>query len=38
MVGTWLIDQCLAGRKLPGRVEESVWNSVKRIRVNIKKL
>ena len=29
VVGLWLIDQRLKGRKLPMRVSESVWNSVK---------
>jgi len=29
VVGLWLIDQRLKGRKLPVRVSESVWNSVK---------
>ncbi|KAI9649316.1 Increased rDNA silencing protein [Ciborinia camelliae] len=28
VVGLWLIDQRLKGRKLPGRVGESVWKSV----------
>ncbi|ESZ94552.1 hypothetical protein SBOR_5042 [Sclerotinia borealis F-4128] len=28
VVGLWLIDQRLKGRKLPGRVSESVWRSV----------
>ncbi|MCJ1281533.1 Increased rDNA silencing protein [Xylographa opegraphella] len=29
VVGTWLVDQCLKGRKLPVRVGDSVWDSVK---------
>lgn len=29
VVGLWLIDQCLKGRKLPTKVTDSVWNSVK---------
>ena len=29
VVGLWLIDQRLKGRKLPMRVSESVWHSVK---------
>ena len=29
VVGLWLIDQCLKGRKLPARVTDSVWNSVR---------
>jgi hypothetical protein len=28
VVGTWLVDQRLKGRKLPIRVSESVWRSV----------
>lgn len=28
VVGLWLIDQRLKGRKLPPRVSESVWRSV----------
>ena len=31
VVGLWLIDQRLKGRKLPGRVRESVWRSVGRL-------
>ncbi|MCJ1357220.1 MAG: Increased rDNA silencing protein [Icmadophila ericetorum] len=31
VVGMWLIDQCLKGRKLPVRVSESVWSSVRRL-------
>ncbi|MCJ1259087.1 Increased rDNA silencing protein [Lignoscripta atroalba] len=30
-VGMWLIDQCLKGRKLPVKVSESVWSSVRRL-------
>jgi hypothetical protein len=29
VVGMWLIDQTLKGRKLPGKVGESVWDSVR---------
>jgi hypothetical protein len=29
VVGMWLIDQRLKGRKLPGKVGESVWDSVR---------
>jgi len=29
VVGLWLVDQRLKGRKLPVRVSESVWNSVR---------
>ncbi|MCJ1314401.1 Increased rDNA silencing protein [Agyrium rufum] len=31
LVGMWLLDQCLKGRKLPTQVSESVWASVKRL-------
>ena len=31
VVGLWLVDQCLKGRKLPVEVRESVWGSVKRL-------
>ena len=31
VVGLWLIDQCLKGRKLPVKVSESVWSSVRRL-------
>ncbi|PGG99981.1 hypothetical protein AJ79_08343 [Helicocarpus griseus UAMH5409] len=31
VVGMWLIDQCLRGRKLPNKVSESVWDSVQQI-------
>ncbi|KAI0202250.1 hypothetical protein F4808DRAFT_422551 [Astrocystis sublimbata] len=33
VVGMWLIDQRLRGRKIPTRVSESVWGSVKGVRV-----
>ncbi|MCJ1479409.1 Increased rDNA silencing protein [Lambiella insularis] len=29
VVGLWLVDQCLKGRKLPVKVGESVWESVR---------
>ncbi|MCJ1247403.1 Increased rDNA silencing protein [Trapelia coarctata] len=32
VVGLWLVDQCLKGRKLPVRVGESVWESVRGLR------
>jgi len=28
-VGAWLIDQALKGKKVPTKVEESVWESVR---------
>ena len=31
VVGMWLIDQCLKGRKIPVKVSESVWSSVRRL-------
>ena len=33
VVGMWLIDQRLRGRKIPARVSSSVWDSVKGVRV-----
>ncbi|KAI1743660.1 hypothetical protein F4680DRAFT_408988 [Xylaria scruposa] len=33
VVGLWLIDQRLRGRKLPRKVSDSVWGSVKGVRV-----
>lgn len=35
VVGMWLIDQRLRGRKIPPRVTESVWDSAKGLRVLI---
>jgi hypothetical protein len=35
IVGMWLVDQCLYGRKLPKQVNDAVWNSVSRIGVNV---
>ncbi|MCJ1417110.1 Increased rDNA silencing protein [Xylographa parallela] len=32
VVGVWLVDQCLKGRKLPVKVGESVWESVRILR------
>ncbi|MCJ1388189.1 Increased rDNA silencing protein [Xylographa bjoerkii] len=32
VVGMWLVDQCLKGRKLPVSVGESVWESVRGLR------
>lgn len=31
VVGMWLIDQQLKGRKLPVKVSDSVWESVKHV-------
>lgn len=39
VVGLWLIDQRLKGRKLPVRVSESVWNSVRLVQgIKIRKI
>lgn len=41
VVGMWLVDQRLKGRKLPSRVGESVWKSVgvlSGIKVKVKKM
>ena len=35
IVGMWLVDQCLYGRKLPKKVESIVWESLGGIGVNI---
>lgn len=35
LVGMWLIDQCLYGRKLPKRVDDVVWDSLGYIGVNV---
>lgn len=38
VVGLWLIDQRLKGRKLPIRVSETVWASVKGLQgIKVKK-
>lgn len=37
VVGTWLVDQCLKGRKVPSRVMDSVWASVKLMGVKVRK-
>ncbi|ODQ66599.1 EF-hand protein, partial [Nadsonia fulvescens var. elongata DSM 6958] len=36
LVGMWLVDQCLYGRKLPTKVDENVWRSVGRMNVHVK--
>ncbi|CAK9439155.1 uncharacterized protein LODBEIA_P33790 [Lodderomyces beijingensis] len=38
LVGMWLVDQCLYGRKLPKKIEPVVWESLGGIGVNVKKL
>ena len=35
IVGMWLVDQCLYGRKLPQIVPQEVWESVDRFAVNV---
>lgn len=35
LVGMWLVDQCLYGRKLPKKVEELVWSSLGNIGINV---
>lgn len=35
LVGMWLVDQCLYGRKLPKKVEEQVWSSLGNIGLNV---
>jgi len=37
VVGLWLIDQVLKGRKLPVKVQESVWNSVRGMGVKLRR-
>jgi hypothetical protein len=36
VVGMWLIDQRLKGRKLPFKVSDSVWDSVRGVGVKVK--
>lgn len=35
LVGMWLVDQCLYGRKLPKSLNNSVWNSVGSMGLNV---
>lgn len=37
LVGMWLIDQCLYGRKLPKKVDDKVWESLGSIGVTLRK-
>ncbi|KAF2216550.1 hypothetical protein CERZMDRAFT_93844 [Cercospora zeae-maydis SCOH1-5] len=37
VVGMWLIDQRLKGRKLPSKVSDSVWTSVRSIGLRVRK-
>jgi hypothetical protein len=36
VVGMWLVDQRLKGRKLPVRISDSVWGSVRGVGVKVK--
>lgn len=36
LVGMWLVDQCLYGRKLPQKIDDTIWNSVGRLNVRVK--
>lgn len=36
VVGTWLVDQCLYGRKLPLKIDDRIWKSVGRLNVRVK--
>jgi len=38
VVGLWLVDQRLKGRKLPTRVSESVWGSVRYSGIKIRRI
>ncbi|KAK6204731.1 increased rDNA silencing protein 4 [Scheffersomyces amazonensis] len=35
LVGMWLVDQCLYGRKLPKKVDDIVWESLGYIGINV---
>jgi len=35
VVGMWLIDQALRGRKLPSRVDENLWACVRKLGVRV---
>ncbi|VVT53295.1 uncharacterized protein SAPINGB_P003501 [Magnusiomyces paraingens] len=35
LVGTWLVDQCLYGRKLPHKIDDALWRSVSRLGVTV---
>ncbi|KAK6505171.1 Increased rDNA silencing protein [Arthrobotrys musiformis] len=36
IMGLWLIDQSLKGRKLPGKVQDGTWESVRRLGIVLK--
>lgn len=35
LIGMWLVDQCLYGRKLPKEIDQRVWDSVEKFSINI---
>lgn len=35
LVGIWLVDQCLYGRKLPHKIDDAIWKSVSRLGVTV---
>jgi len=35
IIGMWLVDQCLYGRKLPKQLDAAVWNSLSQLGVNV---
>lgn len=35
LVGIWLVDQCLYGRKLPHKINDAIWKSVSRLGVTV---
>lgn len=35
LVGMWLVDQCLYGRKIPTKVESAIWDSLRSIGVSV---
>lgn len=35
IVGMWLVDQCLYGRKLPKKIDSEVWNSLGNVGLNV---
>lgn len=35
LVGMWLVDQCLYGRKLPHKIDDAIWKSVSRLGVTV---
>ncbi|CCF55788.1 hypothetical protein KAFR_0A03530 [Kazachstania africana CBS 2517] len=35
IVGMWLVDQCLYGRKLPDKIDDKIWDSIDKFIINI---